>query len=323
VDELQDIARIAAEQGDRSVAMACVDALKELVIDYQPMRESLSGEWFKVAGSMSDDPDFVSLAPSLQREIEEQRLWVEVKVFRQYLALMAHCVPDAREVVNLIAINTCRIAGEQGPSNRALLALCIRCVNSYLNESINAGDRRAAYYVMDQYRMLAEVLMTRGLVAPVREIADYFRFFGQLAHKAGHSFLLETAASDICGLVEASLADAPALTDDLLGVVLDLDQEIKTETQEESLLGVRRAQLQLATLFANNGDEARAKRVCRDLAGERMLRLERLRRELESENRPYYWEFTDRHVNFHYLAPERRALLPVVFGWIADAVQAR
>ena len=82
---------------------------------------------------------------------------------------------------------------------------------------------------------------------------------------------------------------------------------------------MRRAQLQLATLFASTSDEARAKRICRDLAGERMPRLERLRRELESETRPYFWEFTDRHVNFRFLAPERRARLPVVFEWIREA----
>ena len=40
IDELQDVARSATEQSDRSIAMACVNALKELVTDYQPLRRS-------------------------------------------------------------------------------------------------------------------------------------------------------------------------------------------------------------------------------------------------------------------------------------------
>ena len=153
---------------------------------------------------------------------------------------------------------------------------------------------------------------------PVREIAAHFKYYGQMAHKRGQSFLLEIAAGDLTRLVESSLESAPRLTDDLLTIVLDLDHEIRSETQEESLLGVRKAQLQLATLFGVRDDEKRARRVCRDLAGERLPRLARPKKELETETRPHYWEFTDRGLNFGYLAPERRARLDEVFGWIED-----
>jgi succinate dehydrogenase hydrophobic anchor subunit len=318
VDELQDVARSATEQSDRGIAMACVDALKDLVIDYQRLRPELPAAWFTVAGPIADDPDFVSMAPSVLAEVEEQRLWFEVKVFRQYLSLMTHCVPDAREVANLIAINTNRVGVQEGAANRDVLDLCIRCFNSYLRTSINAADNRTSYYVMNQYWGMSEALMREGADASVLEIAAHFKYYGQMAHKRGQSFLLETAAGDLTRLVESSLENAPRLADDLLTIVLDLDLEIRSETQEESLLGVRKAQLQLATLFSLRGDEKRARRICHDLAGERMPRLLRLRKELESEHRPHYWEFTDRGLNFAYLAPDRRARLEEVFRWIQD-----
>jgi hypothetical protein len=316
VDELQDVARSASEQSDRGIAMACVNALRDLLIDYQAIRDRLPPSWFTVDGKVAEDPDFVSLAPGVVEKIERDRLWLEVKIMRQYLSLMAHSVPDAREVANLIAINTARIGGEQGTGNPALLALCIQCFNSYLRTSINAGDARTSYYVMNQYRMLAEVLMAQQFDEPVREIAGHLKLYGQIAHQRGQSFLLQTAAGDLTTLVEASLAHRPSLVDDLLAIVLEVDQEIRSETQEESLLGVRRAQLQLATLFALHGDEERAKRICRDLAGERISRLERLHRELEGETREQYWEFTDRGTNFGYLPPERRAQLATVLQWV-------
>jgi hypothetical protein len=320
IDELQDVARSATEQSDRSIAMACVNALYELVGDYQALRPRMPAAWFTVDGSVADDPDFVSLAHSVLGEIETQRVWLEVKVFRQFLALMVHSVPQAREVANLIAIDTRRVGAQH--CDGELLALCIRCFNSYLRTSINAADNRTSYYVMNQYLLMADELMRGGSTHPVLEIAGHFKFYGQLAHQRGQSFLLEVAAGDVTRLVEASLDCAPNLVDPLLAVVLELDQEIRSETHEESLLGVRRAQLQLATLFALRGDTVRAQRLCADLAGERMARLQRLRRELEAENRPHFWEFTDRGVNFAYLPPERRERLDIVFDWIAER-QAR
>jgi hypothetical protein len=168
--------------------------------------------------------------------------------------------------------------------------------------------------------MLAISLMPDGLDEPVREIARHLKFYGQQAHARGQSFLLMVAAFDLTSLVEASLELRPSLTDDLLTVVLDVDQEIRSETQEASLLGVRRAQLQLATLFAVRGDETRARRICADLAGERLARLEGLRRGLEGETRERFWELEDRGVNFGYLPPERRAQLPRLLDWIAESV---
>jgi len=318
IDELQDVARSATEQSDRSIAMACVNALYELVVDYQALRPRLPAPWFAVDGPVASDPDFVSLAPSVLDEIEGQRAWLEVKVFQQYLALMLHSVPDAREVANLIAINTGRVGVQFGKSDPELLTLCIRCFNSYLRTSIRAGDNRTSGYLLNQYWLMADALMRNGLDKPVLEIAAHFKSYGQLAHQRGQSFLLEFAAGDVTRLVETAMDCAPGLVDDLLNVVLDLDQEIRSDTQEESLLGVRRAQVQLATLFALKGDVTRAQRLCADLAGERMTRLERIRRGLETEDRPHYWEFTERGLNFGYLPPERRARLADVFGWIGQ-----
>jgi hypothetical protein len=315
VDELQDVARSATEQSDRSIAMACVNALSELLIDYQPLRLRLPRAWYSARTSVAEDPDFVSLASGVLADIEAKGMWFEVKVFRQFLSLMLYCVPNAREVANLIAINTGRI-GMEGRANRNLLDLCVRCFNSYLRTSISAADQRTSYYVMNEYRVMTEALMRDGSDAVVLEIAGHFKFYGQLAHKRGQSFLLETAAGDLVRLVEFALDSAPRLVDDLLTVVLDLDFEIRSETQEESLLGVRRAQIQLATLFALRHDEGRVRRICKDLAGERMQRLERLRKELETEQRAQYWEFTDRGLNFGYLEPERRARLGEVFACI-------
>lgn len=316
IDELEDVARSAIEQNDREVAIACVDALAELLSEYEPLRGALPADWFRLSATIQRDPDFGALPQSSLAEIEQSRLWVEVKVLRQYFALMIHSVPHARDVADLIAINTRRIGTAAVSEHPELVKQCIRCFNSYLIETIKASDVRTGVYVLNQYRLLAEALLAQGRLDAVKEIAAYFQFYGVMAHTKGLSFILIVAAHDIVQLIEAAAALESSVVDDLLGQLLELDQQIKQDSQEASLLGVRGQQIQLATLFIERNEEARARRIAADLASERPERLERIRVQLLAEDRIQYWEFTPRGVNFAYLAPERRKHLATLFGWL-------
>src|SRR5262249_27999783 len=119
-------------------------------------------------------------------------------------------------------------------------------------------------------------------------------------------------------LIEAVPANESPVVDDLLSQLLQLDQEIKQESQESSLIPVRTAQIQLATLFIERNDEMRARRIAADLSHEPLARLERIRSQLMTEERTQYWEFTPRGVNWGYLAPERRKHLATLFSWLEN-----
>jgi len=313
IDELQDVSRGAIEQGDRSIAMTGVNGLSSLLYDYAELRGSMPVPWYSLGEVVSKDPDFIALTADSVAVVEREALWLETKVFRQLYSLMAQCAGHARDVANLIGINTGLIARDLGPDNQNLLMLCIRAFNSYLRANINARDMRTAYYIMDQYRDVAEDLLMRGQFSLVLEITGHLREYGQAAHLAGLSFLLDAAAYDVVHLIEKAVAEDSPMVDDLLSVLLELDQEIKEESHEDSLLGVRRYQIQLATLFMQLGDDARVQRIVDDLKGERISRLRRIRHGLETEDRPQYWELTDRGANFSYLPPDRRRFLEPLF----------
>lgn len=318
VDELHDIARRASELSDRAVAMASIDALSVLLLDYQHGLQEMPDNWFAVSRDTAKDPDFVSLSPSAIKEIESSGTWLDVKIMRQYLNLVVNGPSNSRDTVNLIAINTKRI-GIQAITNRPqLVELCIRCFNSYLRASLNNKDQRASYYIMNQYRQLAEELMHNGKDEQVQEIALHFQFYGLLGFKMQMPFLLEVAAYDVVHLIEECDRFHSDLVDSLVELILELDQEIKEESSKETLLGIRRAQMQLAAYFLGHNDERRARRICQDLRAEQPHRLAQIRELLESENRPYYWEFTDRGVNFSYLEPELHPHLATVCEWLAD-----
>jgi hypothetical protein len=319
VDELQDVARSAAEQSDRSVAMATVDSMAQLLEGYDELRDSLPPEWFKIAPAIAADPDFISLTPSTLGDIERSKLWLEVKIFQQYLSLMSQCVPRARDIANLIAINTQRIAVGPGRTRPELRTLCMRCMNSYLRTTINAGDPRTTYYIMNQYRMLAETMLASGNRDEVMEIAGFLKFYGNLGYEVGMPFLLETAAHDLAALIEVDLSAEDQLVEEILTLLLNLDREIKHESHEESLLGVRRSQIQLGTLFLERKEVERATRIATDLATESAERLGGVFDLLEQAREEQYWEFTARGINFAYLAPERRAQLPHLARMVEEA----
>ncbi|MBW1885891.1 MAG: DUF2254 domain-containing protein [Deltaproteobacteria bacterium] len=319
VDELQEVARTASEHSDRSIAMATVDALAELLASYGELRKDLPPDWFKIAPAIAADPDFVSLSASALEDIEESKVWLEVKIMEQYLSLMALCVPKERDIANLIAIKTCQIATDTGRDRDELRALCMRCMNSYLRTTINASDPRTTYYILNQYRLFAEQMLRSHHHDDVIRIARYLKFYGNLGYEAGMPFLLETAAHDLVELIEVDLAEGEGLTDELLTLLLDLDREIKHESQEQTLLGIRRSQMQLGTFLLERGDVDRAGRVAIDLASEPPQRIERVLELLDQAHEPQYWEFTARGVNFAYLPPECRRHLPRLAEMVAAA----
>ncbi|MDJ0656080.1 MAG: DUF2254 family protein [Xanthomonadales bacterium] len=316
IDELQDVGLRAVELSDRGVAMACVDALAGILTHYQRLRKGLPDKWFVVHKSVARDPDFVALSKTLLKDIQKNGSWLEIKVMRQYLWLMNQCLHRARDIANLIAIQTKRLGVPAARKNPPLLALCIRCMNSYLRAAINAKDLRTAYYVLNQYRQLATQLLSRGESGPVPEIARHFQYYGLLGFKMEQAFLLEVAAYDLYRLIHHSLKQDSHLVDELLGLLLDLDQEIKSENGESSLLGVRRAQVQAATLFASSGDEQRLQRVIDDLKTEAPDRLWEVQKQIMEVRQAQFWEFTDRGVNFHYLPKNLRQHIPRVLHWL-------
>ncbi len=320
IEELEDIALNAMEHKDRGISMASVDALAQLVRDYQSLRPRLPDDWFRIDGSLARDPDFVSMAPVVLREILGQKIWFEMKVLRQYASLFTDAVNRVRDVSHLIAVNTRRIAADAHCDHPELFDLSVRFFNSYLRAGINARDPRTAYYVLHQYRQLAEVALEAGDAERGVRIAEHLRFYGQLAHAQSLPFLLEAVAYELALLTELLVTRGDPEADTLLDVLLRVDREGESPVQQTSLHGVRRAQIQFATFLLVRGDLVRAKRVYEDMAHEAPARLAAIRDELLAEDRAQYWEITDRGVNFAYLPPERRAKVPEFFAWFGDRV---
>jgi hypothetical protein len=182
-------------------------------------------------------------------------------------------------------------------------------------EAIDARDLRSAYYTLDQYQRLAAERMWRGDSSRAIAIAGHLRSYALLGDSLGQEYLRETVTYDLSQLIELAASWRSPALDALVAIFLEVDRSGDPSPERaQRHLRVRRVQVQLATAFLAHGDRERAERIRRDLAEESPERLRAVWKELERETDSEFWEFTDRGVNFAYLSPERRALLPVFFA---------
>ena len=309
IDELADATASAIDNGDRSIALTGIKAITDIVRDYGEIRDTLDETWFVVDKELRLDPDFVSLDPQTIDNLSLARLWLEEKAFRQLNSVFEKSIPKMGDLANAIGIETRELVLGAPYLER----LGVRAFNSYLRASINADDMRTTYYLLNQYRLTAQSTTSTAML----EIARHIKYYGQLAHAKQQSFILEVAANDLEQLVEAAYEEHTDSIDTLIGYLLDLDEPAETQTQEVALIGVRRAQIHLATfLLGTDGHTARVQRVVADLRTESPERLRRLGEQMASETSEQYWELTPRDINFRYLPEQKRERLPELFELI-------
>jgi len=318
IEQLGDIAMASVDKKDKPLTLAAVEALAEVAHDAIRSKKGLPSPFFDTAPLVRHDQDFIALHPDMVRALTSRRTWLEMKVLRQYQAVFGEAVNRMRDVNHLIAIHTRQVAATAlAHGDQPSLRLSVRFMNTYLRATINARDVRSAYNLLNEYRVLAEEALAAGDDELVLDLAEYIKFYGQLAFAMNLAFLLETAAYDLCTLLERASEGPAPCHDDLLAVFLDVDREPEADanSQEASLRGVRKAQIKLATHYLATGRLDDARRIFEDMRAEKPERMRSIRAELERVEEAEYWEVSDRGINFEWLAPERRAQLDTFFGW--------
>lgn len=321
VEQLADVALNAMENKDKGVSMASVDALSAMVLEFQTVRATLPESWYRVEGELAHNADFVSMSPGVLDDVTRRRIWFEMKVLRQYQTIYNEALNRMRDVNYIIAINTRRIAEAAiKERNRELLDLVLKFFNTYLRATVNARDVRTAYNVLNQYRLLGEAALDLEGGDRSIEIARYFKYYGLISFAAKLPFILETVAYDLCTLNEIAFDKKSPAMRELLKIFLEVDKESESEVQEQSLRGVRKAQVKLATYYLVHGDDKHARQVFEDMERERPERLASIRDELLGVESSEFWEISDRGVNFDYLPTERKHRLLEFFEWFGDRI---
>src|SRR5690606_24318585 len=186
--------------------------------------------------------------PESLRDLEARKTWIEWKVMRQYLGIYGEALNSMRDINYLIAIDT-RYLGEAAGERKdeELVTLVFRFMDSYLRATLNSRDVRTAYNVLNQYRLLIEAMLRQGNGAAALDGVKHMKYYGHVSFDMKLTFVTETVAYDISALCEFAheLQSPQEVT--MLENFLELDRPLRVRSQESALLGVRKAQVKLAT----------------------------------------------------------------------------
>lgn len=323
INFIGDIALNSVIQGDRATVLLCVATLKSLTVDYLPLKKSLPGSWFKFSGLAYYDPDFSSYSRFVLSVIERKKIFLERKVFRLFEMLYTNSRVSLRDVASGVLLNSELIgSGAMKESDNGALHCTFQYFNSYLRIAIRERDPRSAFNTLEHYRVLAEELLDVNHKM-VETIFFYFKYYGQEANKFQVLFILETAAHDLCVLMELAYEKQVPNQAALLRLFLTVDEPIeeskeKGSSKEASLIGVRVAQAKLAGFYLLNGEETMAKVIFEDMKFEPYARILKIQELIENTKEEEFWEITPRGVNFNYVSEERRQALRTFFGWFEE-----
>lgn len=312
-EQITDIALNSILQKDRGLAMGSALVLRGLIIDSFSLKKSFPETWYKVSDDQRLNPDFVTLSEPGLKDIEDDRNWLEYKVFKQFNLIFAQALNNLRDLNNLIGMCFRDIAlAAHNNEDRGALTLCIKFYNTILRTTLNAKDVRTGYNVLHEYRQLCEELIRRGETEHVLKIFNYLKYYGLSFDSRGMGFILETVAYDLYRLTREASNAKLANEQDLLAVFLEVDRPPDPGSSDTHLRGVRKAQAQLAAYYISKERYDKVEQIARDMLVEPVDRLQSIKREILNAQRQF-WEVTDRGVNFDYVEEEFREPLQRYF----------
>jgi hypothetical protein len=316
MEELTDIVSNSIEGKDKIIASGAVDAIKDFTVGYLEQKSATPARWFELGPQIRMNPDVVALDPEARDDLISKRTWVEWKAMRQYLGIYNEALEAMPDINHLIAIDTRYIAeAAVRLGDEETLLLTLRYMNSYLRSTLNARQVRTAYNVLNQYRYLLEGLMKGGYGKVAATAVEQLKYYGYVSYDMKLPFVTETIAYDVSSLCETANRLRLPEEDKLLHTFLQLDRETKSQAEEQSLKGVRKAQIKLAAYYLTVDDRARARTIYRDMEADPTESLLAIRDELLRVETKDFWEIIDRGRNFDFMPPEQKAAMLRFFAW--------
>ncbi len=323
LEELTDVTSSSIGQKDKVIASAAVDAMKDLALDYLKQKPLEDCPWFRLSEEARANPDFVAMDPESLEDLEVRRTWFEWKAMRQYLGVFNEALGAMRDIDYLVAIDA-RYLGAAAVASRdkELVRLVLHFKNSFLRSTLNARDVRTAYNILNQYRILVEHLVRdEELNDMAIEAVGYLAYYGRMSFGLELPFVTETIAYDFSTLCQVAAESKAHCESQLLERFLQLDQPLRKGSDEPALLGIRKAQVKLATFYLANSQIQKARLICEDMRNEPSDRLLAIRSALEGVTNKDFWEIIDRGRNFEYMPDVQRRTLAQFFAWVGITVK--
>lgn len=181
-------------------------------------------------------------------------------------------------------------------------------LNTMLRAGINEKDSLTIYHLLHQYRLLAETLLSQ-CDERVLEVLFYFKYYALTAQQAGVRFIVDTVAYDLNILCQKAWQCGSPVLDRVLECFLEMEPFLERHGQQGAVFPVRKMYGVLASHLLVGGATSLAEPFINRLRAMPEEELTRLRDELLAGTDEFFWEFTERKVNFDYLGERERQSL--------------
>lgn len=300
VQNLGDIALSAVQLTDIEVAKHSVTAIQRVVDLYLAMKDRVPGAWFQV-----EETHFLGHHSLTLADLAESRTWLEMRAFLELQRIFNTTLNNVSDVNSAAAFALREIAERAllDCDDRPVARLAMKFFNTFLRAAINRGDVRSAYHVLYQYRKLAESALPVDQEIAV-EIAQRIGYYGTLATAPNVAWIVVPAAYDLRKLAEAAGGDFAV--DALLQLLATLEARAAS-----TLRDAYKPVVALGSYALAHRDSALAERLARALAAVPQATIHGVAEDLMAVTDPFFWELTDRVINFDYLEEPVRACVPL------------
>jgi len=332
-----------------SLSMFVIKVMESRHQSNQSMNETrlhrANSEQFQPSSCFKMAPAFESLTVDAWDEIFATGTWIEWDVLYSYNTLFSESLSVLPDVCQQLTISSLAI-GKAAINHENLHCLehIFTFFNTFLRKSINSMNVKTTIRVLNHYRWVAEMILekhgasswpmnnkdgTAGQthylvppdspktespradkrVNPVIKIADRLKYYSWVAYGKKLYFVCDVIAFDLCTMCEVAHKNKFPYSDKILAEFLEVDRPAETVEQEDTLRGVRKAQIKLATYYLSENENRLAEMIADDMKDEPRHRMESIKKEIESIKEPTFWELDDRGYVFDYLEPVRRSYL--------------
>ena len=308
LSQVTDTALSANSQMDRNLGLMAINQIREMALDYIDQKRKLPKPWFKISSD-----HFIGISSEFHAEICDKKLWVEAKSLMDMELIFKTCIRNMPDAISALAFNT-RILGEEAikKGDDDLLDMVIQFYNTFLRISLNDSNIRAMFNLYYQYRLLTESVLIYDIERGKR-ILFYFKYYGQEGLQKGLWFVLYNAAFDMGTIISNAHERNVEDIKDLLLIFLQIEDVVDKKKDMLALMGVRKAQLILATYLLSKNETELVKMVVEDLKNEPLSLLIKWRDMLLSVKDKKFWEVTDRGINFEYIDETQKGFLKVFY----------
>jgi hypothetical protein len=292
LNQLTEICKSSVKEADQSLALLALTTLNDILIFYIDYRKNykIKYGYFPYCNEWDENIEayFLGVNKPIIDELIVQRYWFEYKILQEYESIFAYSFAIDTKIAYQTAINLTKVSAKYVYHKDFISCdLVVRYFNTLLKLSIINLEIQNTIYVFYQYYLACRNLIyfadkkyEKHQRLLIINIADFFKYYGQLGTQKGLDKVLEYAAYFLRlaneHVYDQFIEKDSNLVSSLLNIFLTVDDIPRSIRSKDALLGVRQQQTILACYYLDSNSDKLAMKIQADMKNETLDRLDEI-----------------------------------------------